>query len=197
MHDGYLGSGKRLKASIKKYGEQCFTREVLATFNSREELECAERELITEEFLSHPRCLNLRLGGDGGFDHTHRIPEIRKKRIAGIRRNWCENHTSRAKRIRAGIQAAWHDRHETLLTAIQIKNAKMWGDPGFRRRKSESSARSITRPEHSKKVVEAARAANSGTRIVHLPGGKPFRVKKDQVDNYLAAGHRLGFPKNG
>lgn len=47
LNDGYLGSGKRLKAEIKKYGKENFKREVLADLPSRKDLEDAERKCVT------------------------------------------------------------------------------------------------------------------------------------------------------
>jgi len=67
MEDGYFGSGKRIRYSIKKHGKQNHTKEVLEFFETREELRNRERELINETVLLDPRCMNLQLGGEGGF----------------------------------------------------------------------------------------------------------------------------------
>jgi hypothetical protein len=66
LEDGYLGSGKRLRASVAKYGKENFTRELISTHDSQETLSKAEEELITPEMLSNPMCLNLVPGGKGG-----------------------------------------------------------------------------------------------------------------------------------
>ena len=67
IDDGYLGSGKRLYYELNKYGRDNFKFEILKEFNSREELVQAEINLITELDLENPNCLNLKLGGSGGF----------------------------------------------------------------------------------------------------------------------------------
>lgn len=68
LKDGYLGSGKRLKYSINKYGKENFELIILKFYNSREELIDAEKELITEELiLSDKLCMNINKGGKGGF----------------------------------------------------------------------------------------------------------------------------------
>jgi len=72
LDDGYLGSGDRLKRSIRKYGKENFKFEILEFFESREDLSNAEKKLITENDLKDPMCMNLRLGGKGGLiDKEH------------------------------------------------------------------------------------------------------------------------------
>lgn len=67
LDDGYLGSGKRLYYELSKYGRDNFKFEILGQFNSRQELIQAEVNLITEQDLKNPNCLNLKSGGSGGF----------------------------------------------------------------------------------------------------------------------------------
>ena len=78
LDDGYLGSGNRLKRSIKKYGKGIFRREIIDFFNSREQLEVAEKRIVSEELLKDPLCLNLTIGGQGGDVHPW-SSESRKK----------------------------------------------------------------------------------------------------------------------
>lgn len=86
-NDDYLGSGKILKQAISKYGESFFSKEVLHIFETPEEMFAKEAELVNEETLNDPLCYNLKLGGQGGWDHikingflgkTHSV-EYRKK----------------------------------------------------------------------------------------------------------------------
>ena len=66
MEDGYLGSGKLILKAIAKYGKQAFSRQVIATYNSREELFEAEKQLVTKEVTEDPNTYNLAIGGLGG-----------------------------------------------------------------------------------------------------------------------------------
>ena len=68
LDDGYLGSGKRIWYSIKKYGEENHVREILEFFSDRKSLAAREKEIVNEEMLKEERCMNLIEGG-GGFDH--------------------------------------------------------------------------------------------------------------------------------
>jgi len=65
-NDPYLGSGKRLKAAIDKYGKDNFERLDLIEFQTFEEALEWERAIITEELIKAPECYNLKPGGAGG-----------------------------------------------------------------------------------------------------------------------------------
>lgn len=67
LKDGYLGSGKRLKRAVKKYGEENFKCEILEFFESREEVLLREKEIVNEQLINDPLCMNLKPGGNGGW----------------------------------------------------------------------------------------------------------------------------------
>ena len=75
LDDGYLGSGKILGYSRKKYGDENHVREILEYLPSRGDLKVREKELVNEELLADPLNINLKYGGDGGWDH---IPKSKK-----------------------------------------------------------------------------------------------------------------------
>lgn len=62
--DGYLGSGVLIQESIDRYGRQNFTREILDVFDNSQEMFQAEAEIVTQELLENPLCLNEALGGN-------------------------------------------------------------------------------------------------------------------------------------
>jgi hypothetical protein len=65
--DCYIGSGLRLHNSVKKYGRENHVKTVLETFDTREDLLHRESEVVNEEMLANPRCMNLKKGGEGGW----------------------------------------------------------------------------------------------------------------------------------
>jgi hypothetical protein len=71
LNDGYIGSGKKLWYSIKKYGKENHICEIIEFLDSRIELKNRERELVNEDILKDPLCMNLKIGGEGGFDHIN------------------------------------------------------------------------------------------------------------------------------
>jgi hypothetical protein len=66
LEDGYMGSGKRLRYSIRKYGKEKHIKEILEFFDSRELLIEAEKRAITSNMLIDKMCMNLKEGGNGG-----------------------------------------------------------------------------------------------------------------------------------
>ena len=64
--DSYYGSGIALKKSIAKHGKENFKKEVLFVFESEDEMNSKEKELITEEFVARSDTYNMGVGGEGG-----------------------------------------------------------------------------------------------------------------------------------
>lgn len=72
MDDGYMGSGKILLRAISKNGIENFTKTILETFATSEQMYAREKEVVTDEFLLREDVYNLRRGGTGGFDYINR-----------------------------------------------------------------------------------------------------------------------------
>lgn len=84
LSDEYRGSGKILKASIKKYGIENFKFEILEYLPNRKNLKEREREVVNQEEVNNKFCMNLQLGGFGGFsekDHKKGNPAANKRRL--------------------------------------------------------------------------------------------------------------------
>lgn len=73
-NDDYLGSGKLIQAAIKKHGKENFLKEVLFEFDNREEMLAKEKELVNEQFVTSTETYNLKIGGEGGWDHINSAP---------------------------------------------------------------------------------------------------------------------------
>ncbi len=67
LDDGYLGSGTLVRRSIKKYGKENHSIEILEFLNSREELAAREKEVVNLQEVARKECMNLKVGGLGGF----------------------------------------------------------------------------------------------------------------------------------
>lgn len=135
LNDGYLGSGKRLKRAIKKYGIENFKFEILEFFENREDVLKREEEIVNEQLINDPLCMNLQPGGGGGFsseEHKRKCIEAgkkatsekwkdetyRRKKIEAIRKG-------KYKRIEAGnyVMPNWNGRKHREETKIKIGKA--------------------------------------------------------------------------
>lgn len=66
LDDGYLGSGRGIVEAVKKYGKSSFDKEILFVFNSEEEMNTKEKEILTEDFIASGLNYNAAVGGEGG-----------------------------------------------------------------------------------------------------------------------------------
>jgi hypothetical protein len=80
IDDGYIGSGIKLKAAIRKYGIENFSRDILFNFYSEEEMLQKEKELVTEEFIKLKDNYNIAIGGQGG--KLHNWSDVSKKKLS-------------------------------------------------------------------------------------------------------------------
>jgi len=62
IDDGYTGSGKKLQERTDP-----FTFNIVEYYNSEDDLNVAEEELIGDLWFTDPKCLNLTGGGRGGW----------------------------------------------------------------------------------------------------------------------------------
>lgn len=66
LDDGYTGSGVKVTDYFKKYPKiehQTYIKEIIAFYDSKEELDIAEEQLIGDKYITDPLCLNLVKGG--------------------------------------------------------------------------------------------------------------------------------------
>jgi len=70
LDDGYLGSGKRLRYSINKYGAQNHKREIIEFLPDRKSLIEKEIEIVNLNEIAKKDCMNLMVGGHGGRGFT-------------------------------------------------------------------------------------------------------------------------------
>lgn len=80
VDDGYLGSGKRLKYAIAKYGKHNFRRTIIRRCLSAEEMYHYEEKIVAK-YLGRKMCYNLAPGGRGGWEHVNQSdkPRLRLK----------------------------------------------------------------------------------------------------------------------
>lgn len=175
IDDGYLGSGRRIKAEIKKYGRENFSRVVLEELFSKEALAQREAELVTEELRADPLCLNLKNGGEGGWDH------VKNQSIAG----------------RARAKAFWSNPKNVAAHAARSSARLKRMHPAGQINYNTFSGKTHT-AETKAKIGEANSVHQTGSGNSQFGtcwvtnGAKPFKIKKEELDKYLTNGYRRG-----
>lgn len=177
LDDGYLGSGKRLGYSIVKHGREGHVREIIEMCRGREALKLREKQIITDEMRLDQKCLNIAPGGGGGLnDEAH----AKKFHTSGWKAmNAKKDHSASAK-------LNWI-RHREKMTSVSLPNL-IFGSaaaalPEAIAKKKETFAR----------IGHAQGQKNSqfGTCWVTMDA-KPIKIKKEQLDDYLANGYSRG-----
>ncbi len=70
LDDGYMGSGKLLRAAIKKYGKENFHKEILHVVQTEKEMDLLEKILVVPDIETN---YNLCDGGKGGWSYLNRL----------------------------------------------------------------------------------------------------------------------------
>jgi hypothetical protein len=110
LNDGYIGSGKRLWYSINKYGYENHSCEKLEFFKTREKLKEREKEIVNENLINDPLCMNIQLGGGGGLssdEHAKKFYKAGVKRLNEIM--WIENREKYSKIVSEENRRRWKD----------------------------------------------------------------------------------------
>lgn len=132
LDDDYLGSGTYLWRSIAKYGKENFKKEILEYCDDQQKLKEREKEVVGKELLNDPLCMNLQLGGGGGFsseEHQQKCAKIghekflqKLKEDSDFREKYSKMSTERNLKRKtkgfAGVRFKWENQ---VLTESQIK----------------------------------------------------------------------------
>lgn len=187
IDDGYLGSGKHLKAAIQKYGKINFSREILSYHNTKEELYAAEAELITEEMLKDPMCMNIVPGGKGGSgpgilgaSKGGKAFSIKMKKDPKFREKMLDNFSKAGKQKfidHPELKEISKDLHKTGTINAQTREAR------------EKRINTFKKIEHQKGDKNSQ---YNSTCIFNPNTKKSKRIKKDNIQLWLNQGWIIG-----
>lgn len=181
LDDGYFGSGMLLWKSIDAYGKELHSKEILEFLPSRQELKSRERELVNEEIVSDPLCMNLQLGGGGGFSSQ----EHREKFI-GSSRTACLRGTERASQISSRAAITTWNRHYDKMAKIATQNVAVACIKASSPEANEKRKATFAERGH----MQGEKNSQFGTCWV--TNGTPVKIKKEELDEYLTNGYRRG-----
>jgi hypothetical protein len=181
LDDGYLGSGKRIGYSVIKYGKQNHTKEILEFCESRQQLMAREREVVDVNLLLNPNCINLKPGGEGGFnnkEHQLNCSTAGGKRTAEL-----------IKTDEAYAKA--HSIKMSVVNKQSYANGKCITTPDWTGKSHNSETKAKIGAANSKSQA-GQRNSQFGTKWVSHPNKGAIKIKSDEVDLYLTGGYSLG-----
>tara|TARA_Y100000034_G_scaffold58328_1_gene71113 strand:+ start:328 stop:918 length:591 start_codon:yes stop_codon:yes gene_type:complete len=112
IDDDYMGSGKLIKKAINKYGIELFTKKIIGTFESEDQMFDEEKNLISKldpDYNIHP-------GGYGGWGH------IKQNGMKG------KPQTERQKAaVRKWLKENQHKMHKTTDARRKASSLKFLG----------------------------------------------------------------------
>ncbi len=144
LDDGYMGSGKLIRAAIRKYGVENFQKEILYVFDEEADMNAKEAELVTAEFVLLETNYNLCVGGNGGFSYINR---------AGLR-------NSPNQRQKAAETGRLYRDHPNLK-ASGTRSANLWHERGLV--KHDNFAGKTHTYESKQMISEKAKISSSGS----------------------------------
>jgi hypothetical protein len=150
INDDYFGSGKLLKQAVKKYGKNNFTKEIIHVYDTEEEMNQKEKELVTESFIKRKDTYNLCVGGNGGndgFSYINKNFWTKEKRL---------EHNTKAWAI--GRQKVSKNQLKEYATKGARKRNSLYGNPN-------TDGSSFRGKKHSEKTKEKMRHAHNGKHI--------------------------------
>ncbi len=156
INDGYLGSGKKLLLSVKKYGPDNFKLEILEFVNTRELLVEREKEIIDSELLKDPKCMNLRPGGTGGWNREEQVAgaiksNIKQKWLKENNKEWLERKKGLLDGSRKPIKSCdWTGKRHSVETILKFRESRK--GTGFGSENSQFGTIWITNGKENKKI---------------------------------------------
>ena len=185
LEDGYLGSGKILKYSVNKHGDENHIKEILEFLPSREALKLREKEIVDESLLVHPLNMNLKYGGEGGFDHLNTPSNIQHKVSASILGgNAFSKKCKSDKRFLDAFKA----------TCVKTRG-KLQANGLIQKPKKFTFAGKQHTPQAKQKMSAADRTGEKNSQYGSCwvsDGMKPIKIRKEQLDEYLLNGYSKG-----
>jgi len=185
LDDGYMGSGTRIRQAIEKHGVENFKKEFLHIFESAEEMFAKEAEIVNEEFLYRDDVYNLTTGGNGSWfsinsDIDARKEKNRRAAISMNKKAWDDHSFRERNKIRLTAQTK-------RLHKEGVLKAPDWTGKTHRKETKEKIGKA--------NAVHQAGEGNSQfgkTWIFNESERKSIRVMKEDVDNWLKDGWKLG-----
>lgn len=122
LEDGYIGSGTDLARSIRRHGIENHECQKLEFYESRDALKRREAELVTEAEVADLTCMNMTIGGGGGWSS------------AQMKKLWSNPEYVAKQKARP-----YHAHTDELKASLSTKGKAQWEDAEYRAAKIAST----------------------------------------------------------
>ena len=179
LEDGYFGSGTLLAASIREHGKEVHSKEILEFLPTRKDLKTRERELVNEDLLGDVKCMNLKLGGEGGWK---KLSFEQRSSISKEMWKSPEYRTERLPAAREKMNLRWIESAEVMLDYLSQARSVALQPENLAKRKATFD-----------KIKHQSGSSNSqfGTKWVSKDGVVK-KIKVDELNQYLTDGWKAG-----
>lgn len=192
LNDGYIGSGKRLWYSINKHGKENHVCEIQEHYFTREWLRAREAELVCAETLTDPMCMNIKLGGDGGWNHVHfdksNLSSVNLQ--AYLKSDELKEHLKRIchlltpEKRSQNAKKAWSENYSTMYETA-LKGVTAMASPSA----AEKRKATFSEMKHS----QGEKNSQFGTCWVYSATAKVCKkISKVDLEQYLCSGWSSG-----
>lgn len=179
LDDGYLGSGKRLRYSINKYGKENHKVEIIEFCPNRTSLIEKEIKLITLNELAKKDCMNLMVGGEGGL-----VNEEHGKRLNKLGNEAFLKKINNDVELREKYRKIGSDRLKKMWENNELKPYDWTG-----KHHSEESKRKIGK---TNSLLQSGEKNSMYGRCWITNGDESKPIKKNELNKYLNNGWYLG-----
>ena len=183
LNDGYIGSGKRLWYSIKKHGKENHQKEIIEFLPTRKDLVQREANLVNEDLLKDPMCMNLKVGGEGGLGFISEEQQ-RRRSIAG--------GAAFKRKLKEDLEFYQeHIQRSSLILKKAHSEGKIKYDNFTGKVHSEETKKKIS--DSSKGKGAGNKNSQFGTCWIHNVETKQcIKIKNTEIDSYISEGWTKG-----
>ena len=182
LNDGYMGSGRLLKAAIKKYGADNFHKEILHVVQTEKEMDLLEKILVVPDPEIN---YNLCQGGKGGwsFINTNGLQKTEKQKESA------RNHNLLMRKSKEWLLGT-RERHLKIIRKRMENNSWNTVICSFRNRKHSDETKKKIGKTNS---LHQTGSKNSQYGTCWITNGQVNKkIKKEELDNWLELGYYKG-----
>jgi group I intron endonuclease len=198
--NGYWGSGKRIKLSVEKHGEENFNYDIICYGTPEYILQLEEKYVTLELIESDRNCLNLSAGGMGAC----RITEDTRKKLSvssGGKNNpmFGKKHSKETKQKITNALVGKPLKQETKKIIGDIFSKRMWVNNGVENKRIDKknlhqyikNGFNEGRTDFSSETKQKISLGVSKLIWIH-DDKHSLRVKSDSLDFFIEKGYTKG-----